>query len=111
MTLFGDRLLDAMHMRDMTAADLSRKANVSEANISRYLSGVSEPTMKNLLILAQALNVSSDWLSGNENDKIVVQVGEQDLLRIYNALSMSGKDKVLEYAEMLLAKERKDVQR
>lgn len=109
MTLFGTRLQQAMHRRDFTAAELSRKSNISEANISRWLSGVSEPSMKNLLILAQTLNVSSDWLSGNEESEVEIHYGNTDLMRIYNALSLSGKDKVLEYAEMLLKKERENV--
>ena len=108
MTLFGTRLQQAMNKRDFSAAELSRKSNISEANISRYLSGISEPSMKNLLILAQTLNVSSDWLSGNE-ETYEIHYGNNDLMRIYNALSLTGKDKVLEYAEMLLKKEREDV--
>lgn len=109
MTLFGTRLQQAMNRRDFSAAELSRKSNISEANISRYLSGISEPSLKNLLILAQTLNVSSDWLSGNGEAQLEIRYGDDEMMRIYHALSLTGKDKVLEYAEMLLAKERADV--
>jgi len=110
MTVFGVRLSETMRMRDVSAAQLSRKTNIHESNLSRYLAGTSEPTLKNLLILAQALDVSADWLSGKEEleSEYKVQYGEKEIMRIYDELSLAGKDKVLEYAEMLLAKERKN---
>ena len=114
MTLFGVRLMEAMDKRNVTAAELSRKTSISESNISRYLSGTIEPKMRALLILADALNVSADWLAGNEteeNGSYEIYFGEKELMSMYRALSLSGKQKVLEYADYILEKERKDVQR
>ena len=110
MTLFGTRLLDAMHMKGVSAAELSRKSGISESNISRYLSGVSLPSLSSLLMLAKVLDVSSDWLSGREELEGDFQFvyGDKELLRIYNLLSYDSQDKVLEYAEMLLSKEGKN---
>lgn len=114
MSLFRVRLLDAIHMKGTTAAELSRKTNISESNISRYLSGSSEPSLRSLLILANALGVSADWLSGNEEEEeeeksFEVMYGEKDLMSMYSKLSMTGKQKVLEYTEMVLALERRNV--
>ena len=112
MTLFGVRLLETMHKRDITAAELSRKSGISESNISRYLAGTTEPKLRALLILADALNVSADWLSGVEEEEQVeyeIQYGEKELMSIYKSLSISGKQQVLEYADFLLSKERKNV--
>ena len=114
MSVFRVRLLDAIHMKGTTAAELSRKTNISESNISRYLSGSSEPSLRSLLILANALGVSADWLSGNEEEEeeektFEVMFGEKDLMSMYSKLSMTGKQKVLEYAEMVLTMERRNV--
>lgn len=113
MTLFGVRLLEAMHKRDMTAAELSRKTNISESNISRYLAGTVEPKLRALLILADALNVSSDWLSGIEEEDnrspYEILYGEEELISMYSELSLAGKQKVLDYADYILNRERKDV--
>ena len=111
MTIFGVRLQDTMDKRGVSAAQLSRKTNIHESNLSRCLAGTSEPSLKNLLLLAQALDVSADWLSGKEEmeTQYEIQFGERELMRIYSALSLAGKDKVLEYAELLLAKENKNV--
>lgn len=114
MSLFRVRLLDAIHMKGTTAAELSRKTNISESNISRYLSGSSEPSLRSLLILANALGVSADWLSGNEEEEeeersFEVMFGEKELMSMYSKLTMTGKQKVLEYTEMVLAMERRNV--
>lgn len=116
MTLFGLRLSEAMQKRDMTAAELSRKTSISESNISRYLAGTVEPKLRALLILADALNVSSDWLSGIEvkednRNPYEILYGEEELISMYSELSLAGKQKVLDYADYILNRERKDVQR
>ena len=111
MTLFGTRLLDAMHMRDVTAAELARKTTISESNISRYLSGTSMPSMRNLLLLADALGISSDWLAGRdeEDGEYHIVYGDKEIVRIFKSLSTDSQEKVLEYAEMLLTKEMRNV--
>lgn len=110
MSTFSNRLTMAMDGNSITAAQLSRKTGLSEASISRYVAGSMEPKLTALLILADALNVTADWLSGSD-DSYFIEAGNKELIMIYNALSLDGKNKVLEYAELLLDKERKDVQR
>lgn len=108
MSTFSSRLTMAMDGNSITAAQLSRKTGLSEASISRYIAGSMEPKLTALLILADALNVTADWLSGSEDD-FIIEAGNKELIMLYNALSLDGKNKVLEYAEMLLEKERKNV--
>ena len=109
MTEFGKRLKVLIETKKVSAAQLSRMTGISEATISRYLSGQYEAKQGNIFKISQALLVSPDYLLGSE-DNIEIHYGEKELMYIYNALSLSGKDKVLEYAGMLLDKERKDVQ-
>lgn len=108
MSTFSNRLTMAMDGNSITAAQLSRKTGISEASISRYIAGSMEPKLTPLLVLADALNVTADWLSGS-NDSFYIEVGNKELIMAYNALSLDSKKKVLEYAELLLEKERKDV--
>ena len=37
--------------------------------------------------------------------------GEEELISMYSELSLAGKQKVLDYADYILNRERKDVQR
>lgn len=60
----SERLKEALEIRHMTAAELSRRTGVKEADISHYKKGDYEPASKNLEKMAAALNVSIPWLMG-----------------------------------------------
>lgn len=64
MTSFSKRFCDALTIRNMTAAELSRKLNINEGTISQYKKGLYEPKQKRLQNIADALNVSVAWLMG-----------------------------------------------
>ena len=61
---FKNRLNYAMKLRNVKAADLSRRTGISESTISQYRSGYTEPKRGKLGILADALDVSPAWLMG-----------------------------------------------
>lgn len=64
-SVFNERLNKIMDMKDMNGAELARKANTTEASISRYKQGVVElPTTEILIELCKALGVSADYLIG-----------------------------------------------
>lgn len=62
--LFIKRFELALSSSGMNASELSRKSGISEATISQYRSGYSQPKTKRLLVLANALNVDPAWLAG-----------------------------------------------
>ena len=64
MTTFRERLLEALQMRDITRAELSRRSGVSEALLSSYVKGSYQANQYTLAKLASALNVSVAWLMG-----------------------------------------------
>lgn len=64
MAEFKDRLIEALKIRNMTAAELSRLAQVNEGAISQYRKGAYKATQENLDRLARTLNVSIPWLMG-----------------------------------------------
>ena len=53
-----------MNHRNLNGSQLSQMAGVSEATISRYLNNLRTPTVQNLMLLSDALGVSSDFLLG-----------------------------------------------
>ena len=61
---FKERLQEAMKLRDVTAAELSRKTGLSKAQLSQYVNGTYEAKQLALHKLAVALNVSEVWLMG-----------------------------------------------
>lgn len=64
MTDFATRLCEALDVRHMTAAELSRKLNINEGTISQYKKGLYEPKQRRLQVIAEILNVSIPWLMG-----------------------------------------------
>ena len=62
--IFRERLSLCLNAKHMTGAELSALSGTSEAAISRYLCGLRSPTIDNLVRIATALNVSTDYLLG-----------------------------------------------
>lgn len=64
MATFAERLIEALKIRRMSPAELSRKIDVDEGTISNYKKGKYEPKQKRTQVIANVLNVSIDWLMG-----------------------------------------------
>ena len=64
MSEFKDRLAEAMNIRDISAAELSRISGVNEGAVSQYRAGKYKASQRSLDKLARALNVSIPWLMG-----------------------------------------------
>ena len=62
--IFQLRLKEAMAVRDIKAAELSRMTGLSKARISQYTNGVYEAKPRAICLLAGALDVSEAWLMG-----------------------------------------------
>lgn len=61
---FSERLSCCMEQCGLNGADLSALSGVTTATISRYLNGLRMPTVDNIILLADTLNVSVDYLLG-----------------------------------------------
>lgn len=63
---FSRNLNQIMIDRQIYPSQLSRMSGVSRANIHKYLCGTSQPSAYNIKRIAQALDVTSDFLLGIE---------------------------------------------
>ena len=64
MATFQERLIEAMALRDMNAAELSRLSGVNEGAISQYKKGKYKANQQSVEKIAKCLNVSIPWLMG-----------------------------------------------
>lgn len=64
------RLYKAMQNRRMSASKLEKKLGISKFLICEYIDGTSEPSLKNIVMLANCLGVSLDWLVNGKQDNI-----------------------------------------
>lgn len=90
------RLEQAMAMKDITAAELSRLTGISKSSLSRYMSGDYNPNNDKLEKLSRALNVNEAWLLGYDE---VDMERESDEVRQEKSLTIEA-----EMAEMMLKK-------
>lgn len=102
--IIKDRLNEALRLRNITAADLSRLTGINKSSISRYLSGESIPRSLAIGKMAEALHVSPAWVLGYdvpmENGQPFIKVemeklspaNQQRLMSYYQALIDSQED-------------------
>lgn len=92
--------------KGLTARELGEKVGVSESAISQYENGVKKPSYKTLLALAAALDVSVDYLSGNDSGtdgaqirRVIFENEEQRIL--FDASKAAPKSALLEAAALI----------
>lgn len=64
---FSEKVRELMKDAGITQKELSMKSGVSEASLSRYLSGSLKPRMDIIINVAKALGVSPGELTGDIN--------------------------------------------
>ncbi len=73
MDIFKERLIEAMNIRGMRAAELSKRTGLSKARISQYVNGKFIPKSDAILLIAEALQVSELWLMGKTPDMTLAE--------------------------------------
>ena len=87
----GSRIPETVQKRGMTQKELAGRIGVTEAVISRYISGDREPKPDALANIATALHTTSDFLLGIETEEF----NHSRILRMIarNASSMTDQEK------------------
>jgi transcriptional regulator with XRE-family HTH domain len=84
-TVFPDRLRTAREYRGLTQGELALKAGMQPSAISHFETGTRKPSFDNLRILADSLDVTTDYLLGRVTD-FKALAGADQLHRHYDAL-------------------------
>lgn len=76
----GQRIAQRRKQLDMTQEELAFAIGTHQKQISRYENGVNDPTGDKLVIIARALNTTTDWLLGETEypEKPAYIVGDLD---------------------------------
>lgn len=69
MKTIAQRISRARRHLNINQKELAQKANITEASLSRYENGIREPKSAVLTRLAEALEVSTDYLLGLSEDR------------------------------------------
>lgn len=63
----GNRIVILLRKRGLTQKELAEKTKISEATLSRYIHGDRQPRANNIANIANALQTTTDYLLGGEN--------------------------------------------
>ncbi len=82
-----ERIKMLMEERHLNQKELARLSGVTEASMSKYLSGERTPRIDVIVNIANALNVTTDELIGNE-----IENGNFDITRMKAVLARGMKN-------------------
>ena len=71
--IFAERLQYILWKSNMTQKELSETTGLTAAAISHYVNGTQCPHSPSLVLIADALNVSTDFLLGRTNKPKVLR--------------------------------------
>lgn len=60
----SERIKEAMEKKQISQAEICKRTGIDKGSMSSYVSGRYEPKSDRIILIAEALNVSSSWLSG-----------------------------------------------
>lgn len=67
MKVFQERLIEQRKLNRMTQRQVAAYLNISQPSYIRYENGSSEPSLENLVRLAELFDVSVDFLLGRSD--------------------------------------------
>ncbi len=66
MKIFQERLIEQRKLNGLTQRQIADYLNIAQPSYIRYENGTSEPSLENLVKLADCFDVSVDYLLGRE---------------------------------------------
>lgn len=102
--IFPERLRTAREHRELSQGELADRAGLQASAVSHFETGGRKPSFDNLKKLADALNVSTDYLLGRTADMEGSAKTADQLHRHYAGLSSEYQEMADEFLEMLAQK-------
>lgn len=112
MSVFTERLIQAMNARDIRQIDIVNATGMTTGKVSSYVSGRYTPNGKTMTVLARVLSVNPEWLAGTSDvmeipkGTVLMSKDASDLMAKYKRLDDLDKGKLHGYADSLLAAEK-----
>ena len=95
MTSFGENLKQARSDKNLSQGQLAEKIAMHSTHISRYERNLANPTIEVVKKVAEALDVSVDFLIyGNKEEKARNQIGDSELLSMFSKVQKLKKEDI-----------------
>lgn len=105
---FADRLRSARELRKWSQQDLAQRTGLQATAISHFETGNRSPSFENLRKLAEALNVTTDYLLGRDEKPGLVGEEVTQLFRKVEKMTAADLTAMDMMAQALLAKNKKE---
>lgn len=92
----GKRIASELSKKGLTQKQLAERVNLSEAVVSRYISGERELKANVLANISTALNTTSDYLLGIEEDEFNHPRIKRMIARNANKMSKEEKKELID---------------
>lgn len=94
MTL-GKRIKQLRQQRGWSQAQLSKKLNVHQKQISGYERGIHSPSIELLVRMAELFNVSLDYIAfDNREEKNIIPIADRELMQAVQQIDqLSAEDR------------------
>jgi transcriptional regulator with XRE-family HTH domain len=102
--VFRDRLNLLIQESGKSVVELSKEMHISRSNLWKYQNNTAEASISSLVIIADYFDVSTDYLLGLSDDRVMKAIGVKDLLGLSDkSLSIlseakAGLDQLIELA-------------
>ncbi len=107
---FATRLKQLRQQKGLSQSDLGDLVKVHYTHIGKYERGESSPSLDTLILLAECLNVTIDYLArGNEENAAVASIADRDLLQMFQAtekLAPEEKETIKKFLDAFLMKQK-----
>lgn len=90
---FGNRLVELLKYNNISQKELAECLELTEATISRYISGEREPKLEMVANMATILHTTTDYLLGVKNSTDEEKFGDIKALLTRNLNNMNDDQK------------------
>ena len=91
-TLFRRRLKAARELRRLSQAELAHRTGLQQSAVSHYETGTRRPSFTNLRRLAEAMEVTTDYLVGRSQSPEGSATSDEPLFRDFERLSIADRE-------------------
>lgn len=98
--IFKERLRKARDLRGWSQGELAEKAGMPASSVAHFEIGARKPSFDSLRRLANALEVTTDYLLGRVDEPELAQAGDP-LFRDYGKLSGNDREIAKDFLKML----------
>lgn len=106
--IFSERLRAARALKGLSQTDLAKKTNLQPSAISHFENDRRSPSFDNLKRLADALEVTVDYLLGRAEEPKNLNLVSQQLFRDFKQMTENDKDTLTKMAKMLADKNKNE---